>query len=599
VLGLPAGAPGLLESHGGPKLVRMSTAPRSPETSTAVARFGVEGEDAAAFLQRRVANMGLFASLFGTSFLLLRIVIATIGRDTDHLTSPSLYLHAASILPAWALWLVCRKGSRPIRFLETAELSAVTLASWLLVATGVFMPLLMMPPLLVAFVGGAILTVRATYVPSTPRRTLWLGVIVGVPYLVMTYYVTSRWTPDLVASARAIFGKEVPDLPVLPVAAGWWAVNIAISTAASYVIYGLREKVREVQQLGQYHLEEKLGEGGMGVIYRARHALLQRPTAIKLLSEEQVGATSLQRFEQEVRHTARLTHPNTITIYDYGRTPDGVFYYAMELLEGATLDAVVRHDGPMRPGRVLHILRQIAGSLGEAHAIGLVHRDIKPENVMLCHQGGAVDVVKVLDFGLVKQVHAGDDASLTGTNMVVGTPQYMAPEAILSSAGVDARADLYSLAATGYYLLTGRDLFRGATIMEVCGHHLHTEPTPPSELVDGIPSDLEAIVLRCLAKKPADRPKDARELLHLLAPCEDHGWSAEEAPDEPCVRVDLGEEGGDARHEAGRSQKARYVGRDAHAERDERDRVPAAFVAVATLVAEQVVERELGLVHTK
>jgi serine/threonine-protein kinase len=504
---------------------------RSVETATALARFGAEGEDAAAFLQRRVATMGLFTAIVGTSFLVLRITLATLGNDTAHLASAGLYLHAVSLIPAWTLWLLCRSGVRSLAFAETAEVVCVALVGGLVVATGVSMPLLMMPPLLVALIGGAILAVRAIYVPSTPQRTLVLGGVVGVLYLLMTAHVQQRWTPSLVATAKATFGSDMADIPVMVLAAAWWGLNIAVSTAASYVIYGLRERVREVQQLGQYHLEEKLAAGGMGVIYRARHALLQRPTAVKLLSEESVGSGSLKRFEHEVRQTARLTHPNTITVYDYGRTAEGVFYYAMELLEGATLDAVVACSGAMPPGRVLHVLRQVCGSLAEAHAIGLVHRDIKPENIMLCQLGGALDVVKVLDFGLVKQVHAGDDARLTATNVIMGTPQYMAPEAIVSADRVDARADLYSLGATAYYLLTGDDMFKSDNVVELCGLHLHREPTPPSKSVAGIPADLEAVVMRCLAKAPDDRPKDARELLRLLADCGDAGWTDADALD--------------------------------------------------------------------
>jgi serine/threonine-protein kinase len=307
----------------------------------------------------------------------------------------------------------------------------------------------------------------------------------------------------------------------LVLAAAWWAGSTAVCVAASRVIYGLRLEVSEVRRLGQYHLEEKLGEGGMGVVYRAHHALLQRPTAVKLLPPERIGERGLERFELEVRQTARLSHPNTITIFDYGHTPDGVFYYAMELLEGVTLDRVVASTGPMPPARVLHILRQAAGSLAEAHAIGLAHRDIKPENIMLCQQGGVPDTVKVLDFGLVKEVARDEAAKLTGTNVIMGTPQYMAPEAIVRPDDVDGRADLYALAASAYYLLTGRDVFQATSVVELCSHHLHSAPEPPSKHVEGIPADLEALLLRCLAKKPEDRPRDGRELARLLAHCGD------------------------------------------------------------------------------
>src|SRR5512136_349670 len=184
----------------------------------------------------------------------------------------------------------------------------------------------------------------------------------------------------------------------------------------SHVIYGLQREIHRVRRLGQYALEEKLGEGGMGVVYRASHAMLRRPTAVKLLAPEKAGLETIARFEREVRLTARLTHPNTITIYDYGRTHEGIFYYAMELLDGATLEEVVEVGGALPPGRAIHVASQIASALVEAHGAGLIHRDIKPANVLLCERGGVPDVVKVVDFGLVRELETGGTAlSRTGT----------------------------------------------------------------------------------------------------------------------------------------------------------------------------------------
>ncbi len=319
------------------------------------------------------------------------------------------------------------------------------------------------------------------------------------------------------------------------VAALWRALASFIATAASRLIRGFSDE-HDARRLGQYTLTEKLGEGGMGVVYLARHAMLRRPTAIKLLQPDRSGAASLARFEREVQLTARLTHPNTIRVFDYGRTPDGIFYYAMEYLDGASLADVIAESGPMPPGRVIHILDQAAGALAEAHRIGLIHRDMKPANIFLTEQGGVPDVAKVLDFGLVKQVGAIDAhestlPALSLADSITGTPLYMAPESISTPDKVDGRTDLYALGAIGYFLLTGRHVFTGRTALELCGHHLLTEPTPPSvRLGARLPANLEALILSCLAKDPAKRPADARALQTALRACRDAGaWSEEDA----------------------------------------------------------------------
>ena len=285
----------------------------------------------------------------------------------------------------------------------------------------------------------------------------------------------------------------------------------------------------EAQRLGQYTLEEKIGEGGMGRVYRARHVMMRRPTAVKLMLPEKTGATGLGRFEREVQLTARLTHPNTVTIFDYGRTPDGIFYYAMELLDGASLETVVRIGGPQPAARVIHILDAVAGALTEAHGISLIHRDIKPANIMLCKQGGELDVPKVLDFGLVKDLTSRNDANLTTAGQVTGTPHYMSPEALRDPDDVDARSDLYALGAVGYFVLTGQSVFEGKSTVEIWSHHLNTAPLPPSKRLEApVPEDLENLLLACLAKSPDDRPQTASELREKLASCADWGaWTAD------------------------------------------------------------------------
>jgi serine/threonine protein kinase len=291
--------------------------------------------------------------------------------------------------------------------------------------------------------------------------------------------------------------------------------------------------VQQARRLGQYTLDEKVGEGAMGIVYRAHHAMLRRPTAIKLLAPQRMGQKNLLRFEREVQLTAMLTHPNTVAIYDYGRTPDGVFYYAMEFLDGIDLEDLVRHYGAQSEGRVTHILRQVCSALAEAHGLGVIHRDIKPGNIILTVRGGEPDVAKVVDFGLVKELDTagGTDTSSLDSNVLVGTPLYLSPEAITAPDSVDARSDLYALGAVGYFLLTGEPLFHGRTIMELCAHHLHTAPTPPSvRLGHAIDERLESALMACLSKNPADRPSSAQSLHEALARSRAaSAWSVEDA----------------------------------------------------------------------
>jgi hypothetical protein len=277
-----------------------------------------------------------------------------------------------------------------------------------------------------------------------------------------------------------------------------------------------REAAIAAKKVGQYHLEDKLGQGGMGVVYRGKHALLRRPTAIKLLDPARTNEDSISRFEREVRLTSQLNHPNTITIYDYGRTDEGVFFYAMELLEGLDLETLVQRYGAQPPARVVHLLAQICGSLAEAHRTGLIHRDIKPGNIMLTQRGGVCDYIKVLDFGLVKAV-SSTEKNLTAYNSLTGTPLYMSPEGIERPDEVDARSDLYAVGAVGYFLLTGKPVFPGESVVEICMQQVTATPKRPSErLGRELPAELEDALLQCLAKTPADRPQSAAELAKAL-----------------------------------------------------------------------------------
>jgi serine/threonine protein kinase len=296
----------------------------------------------------------------------------------------------------------------------------------------------------------------------------------------------------------------------------------------------LTEAELKARQLGQYKLIEKIGEGGMGIVYRAHHSLLRRETALKLLPPEKADAASLERFEREVQLTCRLTHPNTIQVYDYGHTPDGIFYYAMEYLDGLNLHELVHRYGAQPEARVAHILKHICESLAEAHALGLIHRDVKPANIFISDRGGVPDSVKVLDFGLVKHIASAPDAvqriEVAGEDGIVGTPNFIAPEAIRDPNQCDARSDIYSVGVLGYFLLTGREIFDGATIAELCRKHLDENPVPPRQRL-GKPIDpqFESLLLQCLEKDPAKRPASARKLAEQLAACDlTRHWTTEQ-----------------------------------------------------------------------
>ena len=275
----------------------------------------------------------------------------------------------------------------------------------------------------------------------------------------------------------------------------------------------------KLKQLGQYTLEEKVGEGGMGVVYRAKHAMLRRDTAVKLLLPGRADEAAVARFEREVCLTCRLTHPNTIQVYDYGHTPEGIFYYAMEFLRGVNLHDLVGRFGPQPEGRVIHILAQVCASLAEAHALGLIHRDIKPGNVFLCRRGGVPDCVKVLDFGLVRDFRVAEPETPTedGEHVIEGTPWFMPPEALQASTPTDPRSDLYSLGALGYFLLTRSYIFDAESMEEIQDKQLSSSPVPPTQrTTNPISQDMELLLLRCLEKDMTKRPQSASELQALL-----------------------------------------------------------------------------------
>lgn len=298
---------------------------------------------------------------------------------------------------------------------------------------------------------------------------------------------------------------------------------LALSSAAIFVftlvVARLQREAQkaaiEAKHLGQYRLEERLGAGANGIVYKGQHAMLRRPTAIKMLNVDIVNEATIQRFEREVQITCKLNNPHTVAIYDYGRTPEGVFYYAMEYLDGIDLQALINRYGPQPEGRAIQILKQICSSLYEAHSLGLVHRDIKPANVMINRRGGEPDVVKVLDFGLVRALDETKQAQRSGG--LTGTPLYMSPEAIQTPDLVDARCDIYAVGAIGYFLVTGQPVFNATSLVDLCQQHVAVLPDAPSKkLGRPVSAELESALLACLEKSRAKRPQTARDLAALL-----------------------------------------------------------------------------------
>ena len=315
-------------------------------------------------------------------------------------------------------------------------------------------------------------------------------------------------------------------------------VSVGLLALGTLIVMGrnLQKKVRlvweEGERFGQYTLGEKVGEGGMGAVYKARHALLRRPTAVKILRGSEVSKDSAARFEREVQFTSHLSHPNTIAIYDYGHTPDGDFYYAMEYLDGLSLQQFVKRFGPLDEARVIYILRQVCASLQEAHEAGHVHRDVNPANIMICRRAGEYDVVKVLDFGLVKDVGT-QDPGVTASDTRPGTPLYMSPEQIMSPEQVGTQSDVYQIGGLGYFLLTGKPVFEGKDIESIFVQHRWVDPRSPSARANRrIARDLQAVIMQCLQKEQEDRPDGVGAVISALESLDGiAGWDRHKACD--------------------------------------------------------------------
>jgi serine/threonine-protein kinase len=368
-----------------------------------------------------------------------------------------------------------------------------------------------------------VIVLYGTFIPNTWRRCATVvASLAAVPVVLML----------AVGLSDPVAGPYV--LAALPEMAFVLATAAAIAVFGSHKIRELQEKAHEAERLGQYRLKQVLGFGGMGAVYLAEHVLLRRPCALKLIRPDQAGdPRTLLRFEREVQAMATLTHPNSVEVFDYGHADDGTFYYVMEYLPGLNLEDLVEQHGPLPAERAVHLLRQVCQALREAHGIGLIHRDIKPSNIIACERGRVYDVAKLLDFGLVKGFGpGGDGVKLTQEGTFAGSPAFMSPEQAVGGGQLDARSDIYSIAAVAYFLMTGQLVFDRPSFVQMLHAHAHEPVVPVREFGEAVPADLQRVILRGLEKDPEHRYPDVAALDEALGACGCAGrWTAAKAED--------------------------------------------------------------------
>ncbi len=360
----------------------------------------------------------------------------------------------------------------------------------------------------------------AIFVPNTWRRAALVVVPMALVPLGLVVEMQLRH-PEVAGLAASVFTtSRTTDVILHLVTAS------AVCVLGTALITRFRTATFEARAAGLYDLREKIGVGGMGEVWRAEHHVLARPVAIKLIRPELVGAdgdpekarVATRRFEREAQATAALRSPNTIEVYDFGVTGEGVFFYVMEYLDGLDLETLVQEHGPLPASRAIYLLRQACASLGDAHTNGLIHRDVKPANIFACRLGQEHDFVKVLDFGLVKEEQRVDQTQLTVDGLTTGTPAYMAPVLALQDHPITPATDVYAIGCVAYWLVTGKLVFDNETPLATIVDHVKTEPTPPSARTElEVPAELDALILRCLAKDPGDRYASMRELSEALA----------------------------------------------------------------------------------
>ena len=481
---------------------------------------GLDTSNGLEFVQRRLALFARSITLINLGFLAAAVIVGLLvgGRVVFGRPQIAQLVGFAVLVPVWLL------GRRTV--LSQATLGAVDAAA--LVGACTAWAFFIEPPMAESIHGAVVsvsitVLVRAIMVPTQPGRTLRQSALAVLPVTAMMWLSRDAFVvPDIAAAAGSAVTVTVFFQTVLLTAVVWMA------TVTSATLYQLRRSVREANELGQYALEEKLGQGGMGEVWRGRHRLLIRPAAIKLIRPDlltgaQVDPGSvLRRFEREARATAALRSPHTVELYDFGQAEDGTLFYVMELLSGIDLEHLVSRFGPVPAERAVHLLKQVCHALEEAHQNGLTHRDIKPANIVVSQTGSELDFVKVLDFGLVglRSGQSGDRGRLTAEPGVGVTPAYVAPEVARGDASYDHRVDIYAVGCVAYWLVTGKLVFESNTTMGLLFHHASTpakRPTSRTELP--IPPDFEDLVMECLEKEASRRPATAAELARRLSAC--------------------------------------------------------------------------------
>jgi tRNA A-37 threonylcarbamoyl transferase component Bud32 len=455
----------------------------------------------------------VFAALFGIALLLNNILLR--GREgtvpgLEAWPMPGNAVAAIGIALSVAMSIVAGRLSRRPALLLDLGLVYLVLIAGLVAFLVQWRP--MVAPLRVSWVCVAILIYPAL-APHTPLRT-FVAALAAASMDPLFYALARSRGFGVTADSVALLWMFLP---------AYLCAGVAAISAS--VIRGLGQQVKEARELGSYRLGPRIGQGGMGDVHIAEHRLLARQAAVKLIRPDLLRQghsrrVALERFRREASAAALLRSPHTIALYDYGSTPDGAFYYAMEYLDGVSFEDLVTRFGPLSAERAIHLMSQACESLAEAHARGLIHRDLKPSNIFTTRQGLAVDFVKVLDFGLVKFDHQFADrpATITAPEIATGTPAFMAPEAALGERSADHRTDIYSLGCVLYWLLTGQLVFEGESPMRVMTRHISDPPAPPSRRTElPIPPELDAVVLACLSKRAAERPMTALDLAERLA----------------------------------------------------------------------------------